>query len=171
MHKLSYPAVHRCEGRPGASPGPEAHAAAQLRQPQREQLVFLCNMSCCILSCPAVLTGVRVALEPPRGLKPTLLRSYASLPAGCLASCNSCGRGQQWQRLVFVTALLHGLLQVRQGPLSCVLPHSGLCGFVLTMLCGHWLAGSKPQSKQNLPSVGLPACTAMLLCHVHVCRR
>ncbi|WIA37814.1 hypothetical protein OEZ86_014676 [Tetradesmus obliquus] len=58
--------------------------------------------------------GVRVALEPPRGLKPTLLRSYASLPAGCLASCNSCGRGQQWQRLVFVTALLHGLLQERR---------------------------------------------------------
>jgi hypothetical protein len=57
--------------------------------------------------------GVRVALEPPRGLKPTLLRSYASLPAGCLSSCNSCGRGQQWQRLVFVAALLHGLLKVR----------------------------------------------------------
>jgi hypothetical protein len=56
--------------------------------------------------------GVRVALEPPRGLKPTLLRSYASLPAACLSACNSCGRGQQWQRLAFVAALLHGLLQV-----------------------------------------------------------
>ncbi|WIA17601.1 hypothetical protein OEZ85_014416 [Tetradesmus obliquus] len=68
--------------------------------------------------------GVRVALEPPRGLKPTLLRSYASLPAGCLASCNSCGRGQHWQRLVFVAALLHGLLQERRkfGDLLLVSP-------------------------------------------------
>jgi hypothetical protein len=67
---------------------------------------------------------VRVALEPPRGLKPTLLRSYASLPAACLSACNSCGRGQQWQRLVFVASLLHGLLQV------CVMiENDGVVGF------------------------------------------
>jgi hypothetical protein len=69
--------------------------------------------------------GVRLFLEPPRGLKPTLLSIYSSLPPGYLASCDSCGRGQQWQRLVFVGALLHGLLCERRrfGPLGWNAPY------------------------------------------------
>jgi dynein heavy chain len=69
--------------------------------------------------------GVRLFLEPPRGLKPTLLSIYSSLPPGYLASCDSCGRGQQWQRLVFVGALLHGLLCERRrfGPLGWNVPY------------------------------------------------
>jgi hypothetical protein len=75
---------------------------------------------------PAVLhKGVRMFLEPPRGLKPTLLSIYSSLPRGHLSACDSCGRGQHWRQLVFAGALLHGLLCERRrfGPLGWNVPY------------------------------------------------
>lgn len=69
--------------------------------------------------------GVRLFLEPHRGLKPTLLGIYASLPRGYLAACDGCGRGPQWRQLVFAGALLHGLLCERRrfGPLGWNVPY------------------------------------------------
>lgn len=69
--------------------------------------------------------GVRLFLEPPRGLKPTVLALYSSLQQGCLASCDASGRGQQWQRLVFAAAVLHGLLCERRrfGPMGYNVPY------------------------------------------------
>lgn len=85
--------------------------------------------------------GVRVALEPPRGLKPTMLRSYAALPPGCLSAFNGTGNSRQWQRLVFVAALLHGLVQERRrfGALGWNIPYefsdSDLACAVQNMQC------------------------------------
>ena len=69
--------------------------------------------------------GVRLFLEPHRGLKPTLLGIYSSLPRGYLSSCDGCGRGPQWRQLVFAGALLHGLLCERRrfGPLGWNVPY------------------------------------------------
>lgn len=75
---------------------------------------------------PAVLQkGVRLFLEPPRGLKPSLLSIYASLPPGFLSACDGCGRGRQWQALVFAGALLHGLMCERRrfGPPGWNVPY------------------------------------------------
>eukprot|EP00879_Flechtneria_rotunda_P015623 GHRR01016340.1.p1 GENE.GHRR01016340.1~~GHRR01016340.1.p1 ORF type:complete len:436 (+),score=144.24 GHRR01016340.1:789-2096(+) len=69
--------------------------------------------------------GIRIALEPPRGLKPVLAHSYVSLQEGYLAACNGSGRGLEWQRLVFAAAFLHAVIRERRqyGPLGWTIPY------------------------------------------------
>jgi hypothetical protein len=102
------------------------------QQQQQQQTVLHPDFRLWLTSSPvdffaaAVLQkGVRLFLEPPRGLKPTLLSTYASLHPGFLSACDGCGQGRQWQRLVFAGALLHGLLCERRrfGPLGWNVPY------------------------------------------------
>ena len=55
---------------------------------------------------PAVLqAAVKVTVEPPRGVRATLLRAYQGLEPGALDACPE--RPQEWRRLVFACSLFH----------------------------------------------------------------
>jgi len=138
-------AITTATQRPSATTAPAAAAAAAAAgaqgyflespkdpQQQQQQPLLHSNFRLWLTSSPvdffpsAVLhKAVKLFVEPPRGLKPRLISIYSSLPQGYLSSCDSCGRGQQWQRLVFAGALLHGLLCERRrfGPLGWNVPY------------------------------------------------
>jgi hypothetical protein len=91
------------------------------QQQQQQQVVLHPNFRLWLTSSPVdffppgvLHRGLALYMEPPRGLKQGLLGTYASLPGGYLAACDSSGRGQQWRALVFAGALLHGLLCERR---------------------------------------------------------
>jgi hypothetical protein len=55
---------------------------------------------------PAVLqAAVKVAVEPPMGVRATLLRAYQGLEPGALDACP--GVPSEWRRLVFACSLFH----------------------------------------------------------------
>lgn len=49
--------------------------------------------------------AVKVTVEPPRGVRATLLRAYKALPAGHMDACPA--RPKEWRRLVFACSLFH----------------------------------------------------------------
>lgn len=64
---------------------------------------------------PAVLqAAVKVAVEPPRGVRAQALRALAALPPGHLSACDAAGRGPEWRRLVLSGVLLHAVVQERR---------------------------------------------------------
>jgi Dynein heavy chain AAA lid domain/Dynein heavy chain region D6 P-loop domain len=61
--------------------------------------------------------GVKMTLEPPKGLKSNLARQFARLDDGYLASCK---QPEAWRKLLFGLCLFHAVVQDRRkfGPLG-----------------------------------------------------
>lgn len=53
--------------------------------------------------------GVKMTLEPPKGLKANLLRQYNRFTEQYLAGCN---KPLEWRRLLFGMCLFHAVIQV-----------------------------------------------------------
>ncbi|KAK9815239.1 hypothetical protein WJX72_000483 [[Myrmecia] bisecta] len=62
--------------------------------------------------------GIKVTMEPPRGVRANLLRTYTTMPEGLLASCPK--QPQTWRSLVFAMAFFHAVVLERRkfGPLG-----------------------------------------------------
>ena len=56
-------------------------------------------------------SGVKMTLEPPKGLKANLLRQYARLSDQQLAGCS---KPLEWRRLLFGMCLFHAVIQDRR---------------------------------------------------------
>jgi dynein heavy chain len=56
--------------------------------------------------------GVKMTLEPPKGLKANLQRQYARLTDQYLAAST---KPVEWRRLLFGMCLFHAVIQVRTG--------------------------------------------------------
>ncbi|KAJ7552868.1 hypothetical protein O6H91_06G073600 [Diphasiastrum complanatum] len=61
--------------------------------------------------------GVKMTLEPPKGLKANLLRSYLRFTDKIM---NDCAKPEEWKKLIFATCLFHAVIQERRkfGPLG-----------------------------------------------------
>ncbi|BBN11637.1 hypothetical protein Mp_5g13570 [Marchantia polymorpha subsp. ruderalis] len=61
--------------------------------------------------------GVKMTLEPPKGLRSNMIRSYLRYTDKQL---NDCAKPDEWKRLVFATCLFHAVIQERRkfGPLG-----------------------------------------------------
>lgn len=61
--------------------------------------------------------GVKMTLEPPKGLRANLVRAYLRFNDKQL---NDCAKPEAWKRLTFATCLFHAVIQERRkfGPLG-----------------------------------------------------
>lgn len=61
--------------------------------------------------------GVKMTLEPPKGLRSNLLRSYVRFSDKIL---NDSAKPDEWKKLVFASCLFHAVIQERRkfGPLG-----------------------------------------------------
>lgn len=62
--------------------------------------------------------GTKMTLEPPRGLKANLKRSWQEITNKTLASCES--KNHEWHKLLFSLTFFHAIIQERRkfGPLG-----------------------------------------------------
>lgn len=74
--------------------------------------------------------GVKMTLEPPKGLKSNLTRSFTRFTDAYLSEC---AKPVQWRKMLFGMCLFHAVVQDRRkfGPLGwnirCAGPSSSLC--------------------------------------------
>ena len=106
----------------------ELAAAATSGDPQLLHCNFrlwLTSMPAPYFPVPVLQTGVKVTLEPPKGVRANMLRSYGTLSEASLAACDAEGCGVEYRRLVFVTSFLHAVMQERRkfGALGWNIPY------------------------------------------------
>lgn len=66
---------------------------------------------------PVLQSGIKVTMEPPKGIRANVLRSYADQPSGFLDSCT---KPAPWKKLVFACTFFHAVIQERRkfGPIG-----------------------------------------------------
>ena len=69
--------------------------------------------------------GVKMAIEPPKGLRANLVGSYSNAPLNQEGYLESCGKPEKFQRLCYALCMFHALLQERRlyGPLGWNIPY------------------------------------------------
>jgi dynein heavy chain len=69
-----------------------------------------------------IQNSIKMTNEPPKGLKPNLLRSYMNEPITNGLFFNVCSESREieWKRLVFGLCMFHAIVQERRkfGPLG-----------------------------------------------------
>jgi len=66
---------------------------------------------------PVLQAGVKITMEPPKGLRANLRRSYTNMPEGILHSCQ---KPEEWRKLIYSLSFFHAVIQERRkfGPLG-----------------------------------------------------
>ena len=66
---------------------------------------------------PVLQSGIKVTMEPPKGIRANILRSYADQPPEFLDSCT---KPAPWKKLVFACNFFHAVIQERRkfGPIG-----------------------------------------------------
>jgi dynein heavy chain len=59
---------------------------------------------------PPPQNGVKMTLEPPKGLKANVRRTYLAMDAGYMEAS---AKPREWRKLLFAIALFHALVQAR----------------------------------------------------------
>ncbi|CAG9323486.1 unnamed protein product [Blepharisma stoltei] len=79
--------------------------------------IFLTSMPCNYFPIPVLQNGVKVTIEPPKGIKSNLLRSMALMTDEKLSESS---KPEIWQKLIFSLCLFHAVIQERRkfGPLG-----------------------------------------------------
>ena len=69
--------------------------------------------------------GVKMAIEPPKGLRANLVGSYSNAPLNQEGYLESCGKPEKFQRLCYALCMFHALLQERRlyGPPGWNIPY------------------------------------------------
>jgi dynein heavy chain len=84
--------------------------------------LFLTSMPAPYFPVSVLQNSVKLTVEPPRGMKANLKRSYTSIHQSTLDKFNAAGEGkpQTWRKLLFSLAFFHAALQERRkfGPLG-----------------------------------------------------
>jgi hypothetical protein len=75
--------------------------------------------------------GVKMTLEPPKGLKSNLQRQYNRFTDAYL---NSTSKPEQWRSLLFGMCLFHAVIQVRQGCQECMASITLLLGYASSVV-------------------------------------
>ena len=79
--------------------------------------LWLTSMPAAHFPVPVLQSGIKVTMEPPKGIRANILRSYADLPTDFLDSCSKPG---PWKKLVFSCVFFHAVIQERRkfGPIG-----------------------------------------------------
>jgi len=84
--------------------------------------LFLTSMPAPYFPVSVLQNSVKLTVEPPRGMKANLKRSYTSIHQSTLDKFNAAGEGkpQTWRKLLFSLAFFHAAIQERRkfGPLG-----------------------------------------------------
>ncbi|KAH8057324.1 dynein light chain binding protein [Aureococcus anophagefferens] len=69
--------------------------------------------------------GVKMAIEPPKGLRANLVGSYSNAPLSGDGYLESCGKPESFRKLCYALCMFHALLQERRlyGPLGWNIPY------------------------------------------------
>lgn len=80
--------------------------------------LWLTSMPSPYFPVPVLQTSIKITLEPPKGVRANLLRTYADFPEGFLESCSK--KQEAWRKLVFACSFFHAVVQERRkfGPLG-----------------------------------------------------
>lgn len=79
--------------------------------------LFLTSMPCDFFPVPVLQIGLKITIEPPKGLKSNITRSLNTLTDETL---NSCGKLHEWKKLLISLSFFHSVVQERRkfGPLG-----------------------------------------------------
>jgi dynein heavy chain len=102
-----------------------AAASGDIQQLHPNFRLWLTSMPAPYFPVPVLQTGVKVTLEPPKGVRANMLRSFGTLSEANLTACDAGGCGAEYRRLLFVTSFVHAVLQERRkfGPLGWNVPY------------------------------------------------
>ena len=87
--------------------------------------------------------GVKMTLEPPKGLKSNLTRAYFRMDDAYLSECE---KPAEWRRMLFGMCLFHAVIQDRRkfGPLGWNIRYEVPCISPLLPCLYHELSGKSP---------------------------
>ncbi|QDZ24237.1 heavy chain of dynein [Chloropicon primus] len=79
--------------------------------------LWLTSMPAAHFPVPVLQSGIKVTMEPPKGIRANILRSYADQPPAFLDSCT---KPAPWKKLVFACNFFHAVIQERRkfGPIG-----------------------------------------------------
>ena len=73
--------------------------------------LWLTSMPAAHFPVPVLQSGIKVTMEPPKGIRANILRSYSDQPKGFL---DSCSKPASWKKLVFACNFFHAVIQERR---------------------------------------------------------